>query len=103
METRDKPDVFISYAREDRSYAELVKGYLLARGRSVWSEDEIRPGDDWEEAITRSLEASNAVVLLLSPAFLRSRWNLYEAGLALAKNEHKEGKLVPIMIEDIDP
>jgi hypothetical protein len=85
MQTLAKPDVFISYAKEDRSFAELVKGYLLARDRSVWSDEEIRPGEDFQEAIARSLEASRAVILVLSPAFLRSSMNLYEAGIALAK------------------
>ncbi len=102
MQTLAKPDVFISYAKEDRSFAELVKGYLLARDRSVWSDEEIRPGEDFQEAIARSLEASRAVILVLSPAFLRSSINLYEAGIALAKEQHNEGKLIPIVIGDID-
>lgn len=103
MHAAVEPDVFISFASEDRPYAELVKGYLLGRDRSVWSDEEIGPGENWEDQIARSLEASRAVILLVSPAFLRSPANLYEAGVALAKEQQKEGKVIPIVIGDVDP
>ncbi len=63
MHAAVEPDDFISFASEDRPYAELVKGYLLGRDRSVWSDEEIGPGENWEDQITRSLEASRAVIL----------------------------------------
>lgn len=96
------PDVFLSYAREDRSYADLLRGYLLARDRSVWSDDELQPGADRDEELTRSLEASGTVILIVSPAFLRSQWCLYEAGVALAKQRKNEGRVIPIVVGAVD-
>jgi len=98
-----RPDVFISYAHEDRPYAELVRGYLLGRNHSVLSEEEdLQPGADWDEAITHSLEASGTVILILSPAFMSSKWCLYEAGIALAKQQRNEGLVIPIIVGAVD-
>jgi hypothetical protein len=97
------PEIFISFARSDKPYADLLRGYLLARGHDVWTEeDDIQPGEDWAEAITRAVEASRVVLLLLSPGYIASRASLYEAGIALAKQRDKQGKVIPILLGDLD-
>jgi hypothetical protein len=103
MPTATTPDVFISYAREDRPFANFLKGFLLARDHSVWSDDDIAPGDEWADAITRAVEDSRIVLLLLSPGYVESRSALYEAGMALAKQRDRKGKVIPILLGDVEP
>ncbi len=87
-----KPKVFISYANEDRAYADLVRGYLLGRrDLGALTDRGISPGEQWDQSITSALDTSDVVILLLSPAFLASKTNLYEAGVALAKDRAHEG------------
>ena len=103
MTTLSKPKVFISYAHEDRGFADLIRGYLIGRhDLGVSMDRDTTHGENWQEAMAGELDASDFVILLLSPAFLRSQWNLYEAGVALAKDRAHQGKVVPIIVGDID-
>lgn len=103
MNELSKPKIFISHAREDGATAQLLRGYLLARGISVWTDDQIVAGDDWADAVEQALESSEIIVLLLSPAFLNSSICFYEAGLALGKQRDKKGTVLPVLIGDVDP
>jgi len=48
-------DIFISYAREDRTHAEAIAGALKAQGWSVWWDRQIRAGGNINEVIGREL------------------------------------------------
>jgi|tagenome__1003787_1003787.scaffolds.fasta_scaffold19643109_2 hypothetical protein len=102
MTEPETPDVFISYVPQDRSYADLLKGYLLARDYKVWSDESLNAGDDWADTITRALEDSRVILLLLSPRYLESKAALYEAGIALAKGRDNKGKVIGIVVNGDD-
>lgn len=58
---------------------------LVAQGLRVWdSEREIRPGDNWVEAVEGALRNSRAVLLVVTPESAGSRWQAAEMGAALA-------------------
>ena len=102
--TRPKAaSVSISYAHQDRSNADLLKGYLLARDHRVSSDEDIESGDGWADSVTKALEDSTVVVLLLSPHYLQSESSLYEAGVALGKLRHQSGKVIPIIVGEVNP
>jgi hypothetical protein len=103
MSTAAKHDVFISYARDDANFAQMVKGYLLGRGFSVWSEDELAVGEDLQQEVERAIDASDRFVLLLSPASIESPYVLLEAGMALARYEDRSGRVIPVLIGDVPP
>jgi hypothetical protein len=78
-------NVFISYAHADNTSADPAKRWLdrllqqitpLVRQRdlSIWSDQDLRIGDAWQEEIRRSLERASAAVLLVSPAYLASEY-----------------------------
>src|SRR3954447_1078732 len=103
MRNPTKPNVFISYAHEDRAYADLIRGYLIGRrDLGVFMDREISPGENWDQSVTENLDACDVVILLLSHAFVASKWNLYEAGVALAKDRAHQGKVIPILVDDLD-
>ena len=66
--------VFISYAREDREFALRLARDLQAEGVQVWIDTGIQGGDDWLQHIDEGLRASDAVLLIVSPASKASQW-----------------------------
>jgi hypothetical protein len=77
--------VFISYAAEDRSFADSVARELESRGFAVWYDKEIRPGSRWKDAITTAVQLADAFVLYCSKAYLQSEWGILEIGAATGR------------------
>jgi hypothetical protein len=66
--------VFLSYAAPDRAIARKLVDDLTRYRTEVWYDQNLRPGDNWVEAITRNLEEASAVIVLITPDSLRSEW-----------------------------
>jgi len=49
-----------------------LKPYIRNREISVWDDTQIRTGEEWKSAISRSLACAKVGVLLVSPDFLAS-------------------------------
>jgi len=97
----DRPDVFVSYAREDEQFVltRLVAS-LEAREKSVWIDrKDIPPAADWRERIERGIEAARAFVFVLSPDSLISDQCGQELRQAITANK----RLVPVVYRDVDP
>ncbi len=92
--------VFISYATADRKEALSLCKALERRGTNCWiSTRDVAPGDNYQEAIVRSLRSSRAMVLVFSEAANNS--DEIKKELSLASRYH-----VPVMafrIEDVEP
>ena len=52
---------------------------LKRRGVEIWTDREIKPGENWHEEIQNSLARAKVAVLLVTPALLQSEY--------IAKNE----------------
>jgi TIR domain len=87
------PDVFISYAREDRTTAQAFAQALQQRGLAVWWDHDIPPGKQFDEEIEAALDGSRCVVVLWSKYSATSKWVKTEAGEAAAQD-----KLLPVLI-----
>jgi hypothetical protein len=90
------PDVFISYAREDRDRARQLAEALQDRGWSVWWDRKIVAGEKFDRTIEQQLEAASSVVVLWSAHSIGSEWVRNEAGLASEREV-----LVPALIENV--
>lgn len=67
--------VFISYAREDQELADSLFQELQHRGMSLWMDrEEITGGQDWLTRIAVALDASKAIILVLSQSSMNSTW-----------------------------
>lgn len=90
-------DIFLSYARQDRTTARMFAECLADEGFSVWWDASLHSGETFDEVIERNLREAGAVVVLWSPRSVASRWVRAEATLADRRN-----KLAPAIIEPCD-
>lgn len=91
-------DVFISYAREDRAYAERLAAAFAERHVSVWWDRSLKGGSAFHDEIERELQAATRVVVLWSSDARQSHWVRDEARLA-----QETGKLSPLIINGARP
>lgn len=86
MSSGKAPQVFLSYSNTDRPIASQLARALKERGVSTWWDAEIRLGDRWEKSIEQALLDADAVVVLVTPQSVESRWVTMEWSGALANS-----------------
>jgi hypothetical protein len=92
------PDVFISYSRKDKEFAEKLVRALEADGRDVWIDfDDIPFASEWWEEICNGIDLSEATIFIISPDSLESKVCGMEVNYAI-KN-HK--RLIPILYREV--
>lgn len=88
--------IFISYANNDRTLAQLLAEVLEKHGWSVWWDRQIPIGKAFDEVIEDALDAAECVIVLWSKESVVSHW---------VKTEAAEGKerniLIPVLIDDV--
>ena len=89
-------DVFVSYAKTDRSLASKLVAMLEAEGWKVWWDTSLGAADLHRDEIMKQLASARAVIAIWTPNSIRSDWVRAEAGTA--KNE---GKLIPVKTPDV--
>ncbi|MFM7641531.1 MAG: toll/interleukin-1 receptor domain-containing protein [Cyanobium sp.] len=98
-----KRDVFLSHTSSDKlRYVRPLSRKLEERGITYWlDEAEISWGERVSMAISRGLEASRYVLVVLSEEFLRRTWPQTELSAAIMR-ENAEGRTVvlPLVIGD---
>jgi predicted esterase len=92
--TPPRPDIFLSYSREDLKVALRFAQALQREGYEVWWDQSLATGQAFEEVTEKALEEARAVVVLWSKHSVGSRWVRAEATQA-----DQGGKLMPVMIE----
>jgi hypothetical protein len=79
--------IFISYSREDQTYARNLANDLHKRGFDVWIDDRIDYGDRWWQTIVQAILDSMALVVVMTPAAEKSEW--VEREIMLSQREGK--------------
>ena len=91
-------DIFLSYTERDRDTARRIAGVLSAAGWTVWWDRRIPAGETWRSVLEDALEHMRCMVVLWSAHSIESEW-VYEE----ASEGRRQGKLVPVMIENVRP
>jgi hypothetical protein len=91
-------DVFLSYTSKDRPLAQRIEAALGRQGVSVFWDQEVPPGRDWDEWIRAKLTEARLVVVLWTKASVASPNVRHEAMIA-----RDAKKLVPVLAEDLQP
>ena len=96
-------DAFISYTRrndDDREFVDWLRDALTERGKRVWVDrTNIPPATDWRERIARGIEATPALIFVISPESATSEECVKE--LDTAAQHHK--KIVPVVLRYVAP
>jgi TIR domain len=86
--------IFISHSSIDKWVARQISRLLEADGHTTFlDEKDIKSGESIDSAIQVHLKDSDHVLLLLSPASVKSQWVLIELGGAKALGKH----IVPVL------
>lgn len=93
----DEYDVFIAYAREDKTKADELAMQLKTRGFSVFWDAKVPPGQTWRDYIFQALAKSKCVVAAWSVHSVNSDWVLEEAEVG-----KRARKLVPVRFDNTE-
>ncbi|HET7085887.1 MAG TPA: TIR domain-containing protein [Rhizomicrobium sp.] len=92
-------EIFISYRRADRAWAQKLHSQLRAEGVEAWYDALVAPGEDWRIATAKALQASQIFVLLFSSHAAKSS----DIAKELAAAVHEKKLIIPVRIEDVAP
>jgi TolB-like protein len=88
------PDIFLSYSRDDQATARRFAEGFEREGFSVWWDQTLHSGENYDQVTEGALREAKAVVVLWSKKSVDSRWVRAEATTA-----DRAGTLIPAMIE----
>ncbi len=100
-------DLFYCYARRDKALRDELDIHLAHLKRQYhiqsWHDQEISPGQAWQQAIDQHLNAAHLILLLISPDFMASDY-CYRKEMARALERHAAGtcRVIPILIRPTD-
>jgi hypothetical protein len=94
------PVFFISYKRENLTFAKEVKRQLESQGLLAWLDDDsMLGGDEWKQVIDNAIKECIAVIVVVTPEALGSQYVTYEWAFALGCGK----RVIPIIREFPDP
>ena len=99
MASKPRRQVFISSADTDATWARKLADQLRAADVDVWaSSTDLLPGANFSAEIAKALDRAEALVVLISPAAMKSEWVRREIQHALG-TERFGGRLIPVLVE----
>ena len=91
--------IFVSYASEDREYADRLHQWLDGERHEVFLDQDLRDGialgEEWEQRLHERLRWADAVICVVTSAFLASTWCTYEVASARARGSQLVGGVQP--------
>ena len=90
--------LFLSYARDDETYARRLASALKQSGYTIWWDALIQGGAAYSRSIAEALETADVVIVLWSARSIESDWVRDEAGQGRERH-----RLVPLSIDGSKP
>jgi len=91
-------DVFISYSKARKKETVALAAALEGKGFSVWWDSGLTPGESFGEVIMAELARARAAIVIWTPASVKSKWVISEAGRA-----DRQGVLIAVRSPDLRP
>ncbi len=93
------PKVFISYSHNDSEWLREFAEALRKSNINVWFDEwQVKAGDSLQEALEKGMRESDAIIIVVSSANVRSPSVLFELGSALGMRK----QLIPILAQDLE-
>jgi hypothetical protein len=95
--------IFISYSHADEDLKTELAKHLDPLRRlgliDTWHDRKIKPGDEWDKAVSSSIEKARIILLLVSIDFINSQY-CYDVELARALERHagEEARVIPVIL-----
>jgi tetratricopeptide (TPR) repeat protein len=98
-------DFFISYSSQDTDWAEWIAWVLESEGYSTaMAHEDFVAWTNFVDWVERALRYSKAMIAVLSPSYLSSRWATLETDTWLTEHTKDESKqLLPIIVGECRP
>jgi hypothetical protein len=74
--------VFVSYSRADKEYVDRLIDYLGRFELTLWRDDKLIPGANWQHELERRIEGCSALLIVQSPPAKESEYVQNEVRLA---------------------
>lgn len=101
--SKQRPQVFVSYASADNATAKVIVEGLRSRDLNVWLDaDELHPGDHWAESMRTAIAASAYFLFLLSKHSVQSSWMAHEVEAVLKELRSRDVTFLPVLLEECD-
>jgi hypothetical protein len=104
MDEQEKLKLFISYSHQDKiTYLPELLSYLKSKYLSesvlIWHDQDISPGDEWDDDIKENLATADIIVLLISQDFLNSGYiDKIELKKSIERHHKGECAVIPLFI-----
>jgi hypothetical protein len=104
---KEKPKIFLSYAREDMGMAKQFYNDLNRYGLDVWLDTEsLLPGDRWKDKMQEAIEKCNYFIALLSTQSM-NKWGFVQKELKIALEvldlfPDSERLILPVRLDDCE-
>jgi hypothetical protein len=89
-------DAYLSYQHRDRPSVIEAISIFAGKGLRVYSDQDLRPGEDWQKALFSALENSRALCIFIGPETLRSEWVRQEIEAAVRRQD--KSPVIPIIL-----
>jgi formylglycine-generating enzyme required for sulfatase activity len=87
--------IFISYSHKDKDYVHRLQDALQTEGFEVWIDDRIHYGSEWPKVVTRNLDISDGVIVVLSNNSYES--DMVQNEVTRAREKHKP--IFPLLLD----
>lgn len=98
LHASSRTNLFLSYARPDRTRAERLIAALAKHGYELWWDARLEGGSAFADSIADALKQADAVLVLWSQSSITSDWVRDEA--AVGRNRKR---LVPLSLDGVEP
>lgn len=92
------PTVFISYSRSDRDFVQQLASDLRKEVISVWYDERLRAGQDWQEQVRQVIESVGLSIFVRSPASTVSK----NVGWEIDQIQRCAKPLIPLLLKACD-
>lgn len=99
--------VLFCYAHEDEILLNKLKIHLITLQRQkiiqMWHDRDISAGAEWEQEISKYLNAADIILLLISPDFIASDYCFdIEMVKAIKRHEYGDTRVIPVILRPVD-
>ncbi|GHO98356.1 hypothetical protein KSF_084040 [Reticulibacter mediterranei] len=99
--------VFYSYARKDKLLRDRLAYHLKLLEKqgyiASWSDQDVKPGQEWSKEKSKMLASADIILLLVSHEFIATNYcESTEVDIALQRHEAGEAWVIPILLRSVD-